>query len=394
VDVSAATRGNGSFTGVCHSFLYLGELHRVLARPNVGKHGRLMLIDGRGFVIATSRAQDAAGGVGSPARYDHVCNFTDFPVACAQWRVAQAIDPVGFTSRELHGQRGRAHGSMPLHASLNDHQDKDGGVVVVDQRKAGQDQHTFFKVNARAFRCYLSLVGRVSDFDGGIRDDRNGAVGVAVAVFVVAAVTVALVTSCFTRPLRAVTEVLSELARVTGEHASKLEQGSTMHSMAAAVTGSTTTSAAFTTATTASGSQGDVNDTAVQSGTPAMSAVPETQWRRIIEAMDGHSARSSPRDIVGAVSTSDPQDLLHPALASADQPNHVQRGAAAAAPSGLCGCDRGIDRALLKRWGGPEIRNLQTSLVNVVSSLCRLGQRASEREMLRRRFIRYIFHEV
>lgn len=49
---------------------------------------------------------------------------------------------------------------------------------------------------------------------------------------------------------------------------------------------------------------------------------------------------------------------------------------------------------MVGRWGGPELKQLQGSLLTMVDSLSNLARKATEQEVLRRKFIRYIFHEV
>ena len=294
------------FPGVCHSWLYLGDLHKVLAAPNIGRNGMLILMDADGHVIATSRSADASGGVGQPARYEHVCNITGFEVICHQLQQVQA-------------RNSSSDDKVDTFSSSWD------GVTQADKRCHDSTVYTMFRITARAYRGYLVSVGRSSDFDGGVRQDRAVAVVVSAVVLVMAAVVVALAAVCFSRPLRSISGVLHELATVTEEHARKLDQD----------------------------------------GIGA--AVPEQQWKHIVQMVTSAAADS---------------DLAKPGVGCWSR--------TFSACCARCSCNR----LILNRLGGPEIKQLHASLVAMVLSLSQLAQKATEQEHMRRRFIRYIFHEV
>jgi len=278
--------------GVCYSWLYLGDLHTVLAEPDLGHHGLLLLLDDEGSVIATSRATDDRGGVtvGLNATYKHVCDVPEFGSQCHQ-----------LTSH------------IQANVSFNS---STGGVDFINAVDSDSDRSTLFRVTARAFKGYVILIGRSADFDGGIRSDRTVAIAISVVMFVMAALTVGLVACCFSRPLMAVSEVLSQLAAVTQAHVSKLQR----------------------------------------EGVAA--TLPEREWKDLIRSIEGGS-----RDDARSAGSN------RPAFST-------------------------IDRMMLSKVGGPEIRLLHSSLCATVSSLTDLAQRASQKEQLRRKFIRYIFHEV
>jgi len=288
------------FVGMCSSWLYLGDLHQVLAGPALGSNGMLVLLDDMGHVLATSRSQDAQGGVSlnsTKPSYLPACQVPGFDVIC------------DMISAELQAKS--SAGSLPQHTNVP--------LEIIGKKVAGQKRFTLFYVTSRAFKGYLISVGQSSDFDGGIRADRQIAVAVSVVVVILAAVIITLVFLSFTRPLQMVSNVLSQLAEASNDHARKLK----------------------------------VHGIGVK--------LPERDWTRIV------------------------QSLEPPALDDANRPAACLRGW-----SSRLSCNR----ILLERLGGPEMQQLRDSLFAMVNSLSELGTKATEQEQLRRKFIRYIFHEV
>jgi len=290
------------FMGMCSSWLYLGDLHQVLAGPVLGSHGMLVLLDDKGYVFATSRPQDAQGGVSlnsTKPSYLPACQVPGFEVICDMITTELQAHPGGRTGHS-----------------------KDLNPTIISKRVSGQERYTLFYLTSRAFTGYLMSVGRGSDFDGGIRADRKVAIAVSVVVVVFAAAVITLVFLSFTRPLLLVSDVLSQLAEASNDHARKLE----LHGIGV--------------------------------------KLPERDWTRIVQSLGIN------RPVV-----CDDQSC----------PSLCLRG---------CGAKISCNRIVLERLGGPEIKQLHNSLCAMVNSLSELGNRATEQEQLRRKFIRYIFHEV
>jgi len=326
------------YAGVCQSNLYLGDLHSFLRSASLGEHGLAILIDNTGIVIASSRIEDAGGGVNHQLRPVHVCEEPAFAIACAEFRLRDASADATVDAESNHSTLALlSSGRSPNRAQAAETTASRGDLKV-----------SLFPMNSRAFRGYFIFIGRPSDFDGQIRKHRNTAVGVSVVVLVVAAVSVALVSYFFSRPMVVVSSMLTQISHATDEHTRKLDRDGVVH------------------------------------------ALPEEEWRKITKQLDS---------ALGSTIAND-EPLQH-----ADAPTNAGAGAingrppdrarsADAKPSLSSRARQRCDQVVLGRWGGPEVKQLQASLLAMISSLTGLARKATEQEQLRRKFIRFIFHEV
>lgn len=298
------------FVGMCHSQLFLGDLHTVLSANKLGVNGLAILTDASGIVIATSRDMDAGGGVGRTGVPTNICDVADFTTPCLRLQellATQTPDILVPSTAAAAAAKPFASTSVELRTSTFD----------------GDVRYSVFSIRARAFSGYLVFVGRAADFNGGIDHDRNVAVVVSVAVLLVVSSCVAFVTYLFSRPLSVVSSMLREISHVSSEHSRKLEQDGVLQSL------------------------------------------PDREWERITRLVDSYVSATPTDDApVGR-----PRSRCHP-------------------------WTKCCDRMMVGRWGGPELKQLQGSLLTMVDSLSNLARKATEQEVLRRKFIRYIFHEV
>ena len=304
------TAPGASFLGMCYSQLYLGDVHRILASADLGSSGMAVLTNISGHIIATSRLQDANGGVGAPARASvHVCDESGLSSVC------QII--------HWYQRQGDSSTAQPRPESSFPSAFVEGLLRSVKTQLVSGHTHVVYHMTARTFSGYLVLIGKHSDFDNNISRDRAVAVGASAAVLAVAIFSVAFFVYLFSRPLQLMTATLERISRSADLHTEKL---------------------------------------AVRQGVQSM---PTLEWSEITDRLHQHV------------------QLRPESHTATHEPIPVSKKARST-----------CDSLLLGRWGGPEVKHLQLSLVSMVTSLSALARTATEQEQLRRQFIRYIFHEV
>ena len=312
------TNPGAPFLGMCHSQLYLGDVHRLLASADLGPSGMAVLTNISGHIIATSRPQDSDGGVGVPGRASvHVCDEAGLSIAC---KIIKWYQRRGH-SNNAQPRDDYADLRLTLSASEYPSALADEMLRSVKTRVVSGYTHVVYHLTARAFTGYLVLIGKHSDFDNNISHDRAVAIGASAAVLAMAIFSVAFFVYLFSRPLQLMTATLRRISHAADRHTEQL------------------------------------------AGRHFLQSMPTLEWTEITDRLH--------------------QDVQQQSNLNDAAPNETR-------PVSQSTCDR----VLLGRWGGPEVKQLQSSLVAMVSSLSALARSATEQEQMRRQFIRYIFHEV
>jgi len=135
----------------------------------------------------------------------------------------------------------------------------------------------------------------------------------------------------------------------------------------------------------------------------AVRGLPEQEWRSILTRLGSPGGTMTSSSATADDRHSRESPLEQPAVLMTAIPNPVQGTAddatmrsrrRASRRTLLDRAQQSCDGLVLGRWGGPEAHQLQQSLLAMVASLNGLARKAGERENLKRRFIRFIFHEV
>jgi len=317
--------GLSPFRGVCVAVTSMQTVHQLLQLSNLGARGVAVLLNSAGSVIVSSSETVYQRRLRNNIVQLHVCDVPEFAGLCSIFKdaanITRALSGAGAASSSDDTSRSTAAVSAwcapSMAAGWCSTRDTlrprrlPSGASVTTVALSSDRVALVSPITTDLFKGFFILLGSTRDFENGIRGQRDTAIGLGVALLLIGASAIAVVTYLFTRPLVVMSDVLQRMAAVAASHTHKMEQEGALH------------------------------------------ALPQEEWRAISRVLVADEA--------------------------------VQPGAC---------CTRSCDEVVTGRLGGRQVKRLHESLVQMVHSLYSLATAAAEQEALRRKYLRYILHEV